>query len=203
MTEKMKFSLFAFLVSITLQTVDAQAFFRGFTVQQVEDTIALDWTIAAGNFCINMEVQRATPTTDFERIAVFAGVCGNDEQDEPYTFSDGGPFSLDAEYSYRIWASNGTVISDTLSLNYFFLYDNQVLLGPNPMQNETKVFFNNATNSTYTLVVNDLKGKVVKVLSNDERNSISLTRDGLAQGVYILQLRDSEDVVTTRKLVVY
>jgi hypothetical protein len=198
---KTLFSTIALLLSLSMIS-SGQAFFKNFDVRQFADSVSIDWTISAGNSCNNMEVQRSEDSINFQRIAIFSGVCGNEEVDELYGFFDKGPFDLAKEYYYRIWASNGLVISDVVAIRYFYLPENIVILAPNPADGDVAMLFNNPENKAHKLTIFDLSGRQVLTIEDQRGNTIEIDAEGLSRGVFVVQLSDEERVIATRRVVV-
>jgi hypothetical protein len=60
---------------------------------------------------------------------------------------------------------------------------------PNPFSNETNIEFDNPSNSTYTLSIMDISGRLVSQTPNIIGNKFIFTRDGLNTGFYMVELR--------------
>jgi len=72
-------------------------------------------------------------------------------------------------------------------------------VGPNPVKNVTTISFDLPSQTKAVLTVTDLSGKVVATLvdaSLEGAQSVTFDASGLANGLYILQLKTNETVVT-------
>lgn len=65
---------------------------------------------------------------------------------------------------------------------------------PNPFNNETNIMFQNPNEESLTLNLIDLKGRILKKYNNIISNSLTLKKEGLSEGVYIIQLISSNSV---------
>ncbi len=109
-----------------------------------------------------------------------------------------------SEVRFRI-----TFASNTEYENEGFSYDNVKILAsptgvdplseiteglviyPNPFSNSTTIKFPNPNFEEYQLIITDISGKVVRLISNITSNKVSLYRDNLSKGFYLIELRGS------------
>ncbi|MFH0895890.1 MAG: T9SS type A sorting domain-containing protein, partial [Bacteroidota bacterium] len=59
----------------------------------------------------------------------------------------------------------------------------------NPFDNETTISFDNPTNSTFTLNLMDVTGRMVLQKTNITGNKYIFNREGLNAGYYMIELR--------------
>lgn len=73
---------------------------------------------------------------------------------------------------------------------------------PNPFTHTTVLEFDNANNSTYTLTISDMTGKIVRQITDIKGNSISIERNNLPSGIYYATLVNAKGERGTQKLLV-
>ena len=80
--------------------------------------------------------------------------------------------------------------------------ENQFRVAPNPFNNQTLVTWENTSKSTYQVNLLNVTGQVVKAYRNVEGESLVITRDDLAGGMYFLNFRDEKGNMGTMKLLI-
>lgn len=121
----------------------------------------------------------------------------------------------------EIALSNGSTYHDTVWI-YVPITDNQVFhpaevsseptseqqlhIVPNPTAGSAKVYFKLSQSAPVTLTVSDLLGRQVKSIALGSffigDNSVTLSRDGLAAGTYIVTLESSKGEILTSRLII-
>ena len=119
------------------------------------------------------------PVDDFER----------NRNEVIYSFQNNrNPFIDHPEYVDEIWETD----SDTCSLPIIILpkeYINQLVVYPNPFYQSATVKFPNPDHKAYQLVLFDVTGRARKIMDNITEESIELRRDGLSDGLYLIELK--------------
>jgi len=77
-----------------------------------------------------------------------------------------------------------------------------ISISPNPMQDKTIVEFDHHLNISYSLFLLDHLGNTVRTFIDLSKNQIEIHRDNLSSGLYIVQLRSGNKVISTHKLIV-
>jgi len=86
--------------------------------------------------------------------------------------------------SNKVSTSNVFSINDALT-NPFMA---KMSIYPNPVSDQARIEFDNVKNSEYTLYVMDLSGKVVKQQSGITGTELTINREKLTPGIYVLQM---------------
>ena len=68
-------------------------------------------------------------------------------------------------------------------------YINQLVVYPNPFYQSATVKFPNPDHKAYQLVLFDITGRARKIMDNITEESIELRRDGLSDGLYLIELK--------------
>ena len=170
---------------------------------QVGETVELDWFIPTGLSCIDMNIQRLNPgDTAFQRIGIVFGVCGSDDSDSPYDLTDDAPLLPNRTYAWRIYASNGTVVSDTVFLTLRNSNANALDVGPNPLIGPGTAWYANPGNARIWLTWTDMQGRVVRESPAAVTNQFLLDPAGLEAGTYWLQVMGEDGPRVQRRIVV-
>jgi hypothetical protein len=78
-----------------------------------------------------------------------------------------------------------------------------LIVNPNPFSNQTAIKFSNSTSVKHlVLEVYDLTGKLLRSEEVSGQSSYRLLRQGLPEGMYLLQLRDENGWLGTAKIVI-
>lgn len=72
------------------------------------------------------------------------------------------------------------------------LNSNDLIIYPNPFSDHTTILFLNPTGYPFKLILSDLSGRIIKLLDRITNNEITLSRDNLPKGVYLLELKGIE-----------
>ncbi len=171
---------------------------QGLRAVQVGENVQLDWFIPEGLSCIDMQVQRIGPDTDFETQNTVFGICGSDDSDAFYDYTDTDPLLPNLTYGWRIYASNGTVVSDTVFLD-FLGTSNTLQVGPNPLTGTGYAWFNNASGERVRLEWWDMQGRLVRTSTYAVQRRFALDRGGLESGTYIITIRTASDEVLAQR----
>ena len=175
---------------------------EGFRVVQVGDAVQLDWFIPQGLSCLNMEVQRSEDSVMFAMLSTVFGLCGSNDSDSPYDYTDAEHEPGRRTYWYRIYASSGTVVSEAIRLNYRQFEPGQLILSPNPLSSAGTAQYISLSGENLRLRWLNLQGQEVKTQLPGAAGQFDLTRDDLPAGVYVLQIiSENGEIRDTRKLV--
>lgn len=196
----MKSFLTLWSCALLLLSIPAQAQFdtgkgtpilADFNARQLGQSVILDWRVVQGQFCINMQIQRTTDTLgEWTQLGEFGGLCGSDKEDVWYDWFDDSKLTPNTTYFYRIWASNGTVVSEISAL---FLRETELgrlSVVPNPVSFISKVYFANPTGRKISMHLHDLQGRTLSSTEPIVSSEFRLFRDVLSSGFYLLKIRD-------------
>lgn len=190
------FQFFPILLSIG-QTNPA---LTNFSVQQVDNSISITWTVKAGFSCTDVNVEFSTDSVSFSSIYTYPGVCGATSEDQDYNFVQENPASNKKNF-YRMNLGNYG-LSQVLSVFYSDLGSAGFAVLPNPIQGTGKIKFNNPTNSEFTFEVFSTKGALVysQEVNGEE---IELNSTLLKNGVYFFRIHNNKNNFNGRFSVLY
>jgi hypothetical protein len=162
----------------------------------------LDWFIPQGLSCLNMEVQRSEDSLAFEMLTTVFGLCGSNDSDSPYDYTDREHQPGRRTYWYRIYASSGTVVSEAIRLNYRQFEPGQLILSPNPLIGAGTAQYLSLSGENLSLRWVNAHGQEVRTQLPGAPGQFDLQRGSLPAGVYVLQvISENGEVRDTRKLV--
>lgn len=173
---------------------------QGLRAVQVGESVQLDWFIPEGLSCIDMQVQRIGPDTDFETQHTVFGICGSDDTDAFYDYTDTDPLLPNLTYGWRIYASNGTVVSDTVFLD-FLGTSNTLQVGPNPLTGTGYAWFDNASGERVRLEWWDMQGRLVKTGRYLTSKKRIVVVSQVINGHYMLVARSDNGTIMSTALV--
>jgi ligand-binding sensor domain-containing protein len=189
----------------------------GASLGAVPNTIVLDWTnyideskvwqpewyyIYRGNDPENLalidsissaftEWNDLKPGTDryYQVMVKKSKPCVPKEYSSKKASSNGGPYvhSLSNLEDNRLQSTGINMQNASNSLSVF----------PNPFNVEATIKWENASNSPYNLKIYDLRGSLIKQVTNIRGSEYRLLRENLEQGVYLLEL-SGENLYKTR-----
>ena len=166
---------------------------ESFSAKVIEGKVNLNWTTATEKNNRGFEIEKKLTNTDFKTIAFVSGQ-GTKTTPTDYSYVDLNNVNGTATYRLKQIDFDGkSTYSDQVTLNVtsatdFVLNQNY----PNPFNPSTKINYSVPTASKVRLVLYDVLGNQVKVLTNEFKEagnySYTLNAEGLASGVYIVRL---------------
>lgn len=166
--------------------VRAQEVFTDFTALQAGDSVHVQWTINAGNTCIDMQLQRADMGSEFQTIFEVGGVCGG-AFDEVFYYSDDLGQHPSGLYGYRVTGTSGTLVSDTASVYFLNAESNAFLLFPNPCNGQMHIIFDPSLHPPFDIDMHTLSGD--RVMQFQTGNHLVTFNCGqLESGLYIFEV---------------
>ena len=109
-------------------------------------------------------------------------------------------YEVDSNFCVGDVVSLNVVIGSTSSLEEEQEQHQTAAIYPNPFTESTVIEFENTTDASFELRVLDLSGKLIRERSGINGTRFVFRRDGMANGIYFLELR-SKDQVFLGKLV--
>ena len=166
-----------------------------FSAKYFNNAVQLSWQTATEVDNYGFEVERKTPTTDWQKISFVEG-HGTSNSPKYYNFTD--PISSVGKISYRLkqldndgkFDYSNVIETDTKLPTVFALEQNY----PNPFNPETVIRFNLPQSGSVTLKLYNMQGEEVALLLSGAMDvgSHSITFDatkyGLPSGVYVYRL---------------
>ena len=173
-----------------------------FRINLSGDQVYLSWEISGGNTCNGINIYRSTNDTDYVKIGDIAGVCGSLDFPQSYNFIDDDPVSNAYNY-YRIELGvQGT--SNSISVHYIDLENSDYVLYPNPVEENSVIYFDNPDNLSYDYRVYDMQGNLITSLVITQGSEFPVGNAVLNQkGMYLFQLisEDNTNIITGKLLV--
>ena len=162
-----------------------------FTVVQVENKVQLDFTIKSGNTCNGIGIYRSADSVNFSLIGDIEGVCGSDDRNESYSFTDYSPLKNSKNY-YRLQPGM-LPTSGVAGVFYLDLSENEVLVYPNPIKSTSAIFSLNTSHEERTLNVFTREGKHVYKSEPSRSSSFPLPADDFIPGIYYFTISSGND----------
>jgi len=160
-----------------------------FKAIQSGNSVFLTFTLASGVTCLGIEIERSSDSMNFNTIGVIPGICGNSSEAVTYTFEDTAPLN-NQENFYRLLLGQ-VGYSETIKI-HFIDYDDGPVIFPNPIMDQSTIFFPNPTGETFVFSLYDSSGRIVTSLSTSNA-SISLHRNSLSSGIYFFILENKSE----------
>jgi hypothetical protein len=166
---------------------------QSFSAVVVDGKVNLNWTTATETNNRGFEIQRKSAGSDYVSIGFVQG-SGTITTPNHYTFIDQS--NIKGLYTYRLkqvdldgkFTYSSEVIVDIPAVSDFVLDQNY----PNPFNPSTKINYSVPSGARVKLILYDVLGNQVRILSDQFREagnySYSLNADGLSSGVYIVRL---------------
>lgn len=143
----------------------------------------------------------AAPLSVFKDSAIVAFASGFLSPNEPVSKDAGAPFGL------FVATASGNVIplSNVTSTSENKLFADEITLYPNPASNYTSLNFVSEQNTSATIDITDLSGKILRSPYSGELksgcNRIDLNLSGLKSGIYLVRISGTTGN-TVRKLII-
>ena len=177
----------AFLFLFFRLTEGHAQFLASFSAIQQNEKIELNIVIAGGNTCNGINVLRSTDGIYFSPIGDIAGICGSSTEDVFYSYTDTDPVPNAVNYYKLDLITLG--YTSTIHIRYVYLGGDQIILYPNPIVQNSSVYFNatNADLSSYR--INDRYGRILREVEGVRGNFFELRHDDFPSGLYFLEVR--------------
>lgn len=158
-------------------------FLAAYTVEVVDGSVHVDWTILGGNTCDGQEVERSTDGIHFVAVHRIQGLCGDPFVPRRYDWYDTAPPELSVLH-YRVKLGNeGT--SSVKTVRYEQLRTTEQRFYPSPTIGEATLLLNVAPGTAVDLLVHDLSGRVVIEIQDRPGPLLRLDLATLPQGTYV------------------
>ena len=175
-------------------------FLSSLTGTQVNQTIFLSFTIKGGNTCTGTGIERSADGIYFTRIGEIPGVCGSASSDETYSFTDNSPVPNTINY-YRVELGLlSGFYSDAIPVNYVDLGAYGFKVFPNPVIQQSVIYFSNDKKELFDFRIFNLRGKLVQQKYLKEA-FVELTANEFPAGVYHYQLLLKNEIKYSGKIV--
>lgn len=160
----------------------------------------LQWVINSGDFKDYYEVEKQTPTGDFQRLTVLNG--NSSEAVRVFNFTDENLADGDNVYRLKSVDAQGK-IETSEAVNIRYQRPELYVVSPNPTNDYLDVNLTACENQAVELTVLDASGLQMQHLSIEKAAKTQrLELDGLAAGQYVLQIQPTGKRRVTRLFVV-
>ncbi|TWI81258.1 putative secreted protein (Por secretion system target) [Lacibacter cauensis] len=168
--------------------------FDYFKVKQPQPyQVQLDW---ATTYEVNSDVfivERSTDQKTWSSIGTIKS-AGNSSQKQTYSFTDKAPVAGTAYYRLKQVDLKGEVAySDVVRFNTTIT--KKFSLYPNPATTVTRLFSKEGFTAGQTIIILDAKGTVVRKINASGTNSLQLDLSNLANGLYLVQITERNQLI--------
>jgi Secretion system C-terminal sorting domain len=101
----------------------------------------------------------------------------------------------DFELTYATLAACATASQDLRN-------DVKSYVSPNPMTNESTLFFSNPDNKSYDLNIYNITGQLLRSTKNITESTVTIAKGDFSKGIYFVKLSNTEGDFLTEKLIV-
>jgi hypothetical protein len=165
--------------------------FTSFTAKCMDGYALIDWTTAQEENTSRFDVQKSVDGTQWQTISS-VGAAGNSSIEKDYYYKDlsssaGNSFYRIAEYDLNGSETFTAVVSVDCNID-----NNIVNFSPNPVKDLLWLSFNVLSPTAVKTAIYDSKGALVRQQINSAgagENRFSINVNGLAPGVYFLEMR--------------
>ncbi len=172
-----------------------------FTGEVLDAGNALDWTTALEINNDHFLVERSIDGTTFDVIATIEG-AGNKSDESNYSFLDASAPAGLAYYRITQVDYDGTSSStEVITLSRTSVSFGITTTAPVPATTDVDVFFNAVNNSTISVNLYDITGKLVtaaQVNAQTGMNTVNMNLSDYANGIYFITITDGVNVATER-----
>ncbi len=170
-----------------------------FTAFESDGKVYLNWTLTSGSTCDGIEIFHSNDLINFARIGDIPGICGSSTEPVSYTFIHTTPLQNSVN-NYRLQL--GLLgFSNTISLNLIDIKENGYSVFPNPLQENSTLYFKNPRKEIFIVRILDHTGKALKQHSVSSEN-ISLNSSEYKPGIYFFTLEFENKVKLIGKFLV-
>jgi hypothetical protein len=178
----------------------AQLTLESFVATSESGKVILQWTLASGNTCNGIGIQRSEDGITFSEISFIPGICGNISSSVKYSHTDSSPLPNKKNY-YRLRLGNQG-FSEIAFTVFYDVGEDAYYIFPNPLQQSARIIFGEKQKSDVTFRLFDLKGKAIRAMENISGVEFIFERNDLPGGVYFFTLENSTKIFATGKLVI-
>jgi hypothetical protein len=158
-------------------------FLAAYTVQRVDASIHIDWTILGGNTCDGQEVERSTDGIHYVAVHRIEGLCGDPLVPRRYDWFDTAPPELSLlRYRVKLGTDGYSSVKTVL---YEQLRSTDQRFYPSPTTGAATLLLNVVPGTAVDLQVHDLSGRVVLALQGLPGPLLRLDVGALPQGTYV------------------
>ncbi len=179
--------------SQTTETLD------NFSAFESNGKVYLNWTVTSGSTCDGIEIYHSQDETNFTRIGDIPGICGSSSEPVSYSFVHTTPLQNSVNKYRLLLGLLG--YSNILTLNIIDTKEGGYSIFPNPLQENSVLYFKNPRKEIFTFKIFDQSGKMISKdsISGDE---ISLRNSDYRPGLYYFAIMDESKIQIRGKFLV-
>ena len=185
MMKQLLFGLFLFFFFFFCSYAQNEHVIGNFSVSELNEKVLLTWSIKQGYTCNGIQILRSTDSINYTPIGSINGVCGSNQSDTPYEFTDLFPEKNTTNY-YRL-NMGGVGFSKVLAIEIIDPGMNSYLLQPNPVSDISELHFNNEAKNNIAFTVFTPNGIAVYSISTIDE-VIFLNSSNFNSGFYLFRL---------------
>lgn len=173
---------------------------HGLNATEFNGKVLVSWAIKQGNTCNGVQVLRSSDSVNFTQIGSIEGICGSTAEEIQYSFTDLNPIVNSVNY-YRL-SLGGVGFSWIISTEVIDVGETNYLLSPNPITEESTLYFNNDSGKLLTISFYNVHGKLSTELFTTSESQ-RLNEINLESGLYYFTITENNsDSVVKGKLLV-
>ncbi len=183
---KIAFRLAVFCLLMLISTYKGYAqrslILDNFSVTEYYGKVYLNWTISSGSTCNGIQVYRSVDKISYSTIGDIPGVCGNNSFAQAYSFIDANPIKNGFSYYFIQLGGNGN--SEVLQIQVIDVTANGYQVRPNPVIDESKIYFSNRKSGSFQLALYNPFGVQIKTFSTTN-DYFEIDASELPNGIYL------------------
>lgn len=172
---------FAFLIIGKTSYSQLHPILDRFDAFEAGGKVYITCVISSGSTCNGIDVFRSEDSTDFITVGHIGGVCGGSSEPITYNFIDENPIKNKPIY-YKLelggYGYTNSIIIEIIDTKEFGFQ-----IRPNPANTETTIYFQNLSNTEYTLNIFNNLGTVL-LSSKTTQNVFSINVSSIPSGIY-------------------
>lgn len=170
----------------------------GFRLQQTGNDVNIEFTITGGNTCNGIDIFRSTDSISFDVVGSISGICGSTSDDVSYSFTDESP-QVNSDNYYKLDLKQ---LGYSVALKiHVFDQESELLVFPNPVQSEVKIFYPYTYGRRAQLSIYDLHGKLI-LQTDVSENPFVINTSAFTNGIYFFHLLAGDSGLTEKVIVV-
>lgn len=191
-----------FFISIFLfcgTVLSAQNHIENFSVDQVNESVHLKFTMLQGSICTGIKIYRGIDSLNTSEIGEIPGICGSLLEPVIYDYIDDKPEYNQTNY-YKIDLS-GLGYSDFRKIKVLRYSGESLLIFPNPVSGLLSLHVQKNRGEMLELQIFNTMGEAVAVHFKENFGTISFDVSHLDQGIYYLKVLSDDQVLDTKKFI--
>lgn len=167
-----------------------------------DKSVDVRWSAISTDEGDEFEIQRSADQVNWVTIGTKqAGLTGSFVA---YTLIDTKPYSGKSYYRLKLIEKNGSSRFSSIRSIYLPLTKNELVISPNPVNNNTTLMVNAVSNGTGTLRIRSLSGQLLVARSltlSSGDNRIAVDVSSFNPGIYIVELATKDKTITNKMFV--